>query len=76
MRQIILYFILGALAFSSYANQTPIYEPLQPRLDDANQHIAPALASGSHLKVFLPSVAYLYISHAINGALTRPANND
>jgi peptide/nickel transport system substrate-binding protein len=75
MRQIILYLLLGLLTFSSYANQIPFYEPLQPRLDDANQHVAPALARGSHLKVFLPSVAYLYISHAINGALTRPANN-
>jgi ABC-type transport system substrate-binding protein len=75
MRQIISYLILGLLTFSSYADQVLFHEPLQPREDDAAQHLAPALASGSHLKVFLPSVAYLYISHAINGALTRPANN-
>ncbi|MEZ8140967.1 peptide ABC transporter substrate-binding protein [Enterovibrio norvegicus FF-33] len=31
---------------------------------------------GSHLKVFIPSLPYLYISHSINGALLRPANND
>jgi len=74
MRQIILYLILGS-TFSSYANQVSFHEPLQPRLDDANQHLSPDLISGSHLKVFLPSVAYLYISHSINGALTRPANN-
>jgi peptide/nickel transport system substrate-binding protein len=30
---------------------------------------------GSHLKVFIPSLPYIYISHAINGALLRPANN-
>ena len=74
MRQIILYLILGS-TFSSYANQVSFHEPLQPRLDDANQHLSSDLISGSHLKVFLPSVAYLYISHSINGALTRPANN-
>ena len=31
---------------------------------------------GSHLKVFIPSLPYIYISHSINGALLRPANND
>lgn len=30
---------------------------------------------GSHIKVFIPSLPYIYISHAINGALLRPANN-
>ncbi|QDF67020.1 ABC transporter substrate-binding protein [Shewanella sp. SNU WT4] len=32
--------------------------------------------AGSHLKVFIPSLPYIYISHAINSALIRPANND
>jgi len=31
---------------------------------------------GSHIKVFIPSLPYIYISHAINGALLRPAGND
>ncbi|MBV7316361.1 ABC transporter substrate-binding protein [Shewanella sp. NIFS-20-20] len=30
---------------------------------------------GSHLKVFIPSLPYIYTSHAINSALIRPANN-
>ena len=30
---------------------------------------------GSHVKVFIPSLPYIYISHAINGALIRPSNN-
>jgi ABC-type transport system substrate-binding protein len=78
MRQIILFLVLGLFTLFSYAAENvslPIYEPLQPRQDDAIQQVVPRLTSGSHLKVFLPSVAYLYISHAINGALTRPANN-
>ncbi|MGI2257899.1 ABC transporter substrate-binding protein [Shewanella sp. GXUN23E] len=32
--------------------------------------------AGSHLKVFIPSLPYIYISHSINAALLRPANND
>jgi peptide/nickel transport system substrate-binding protein len=30
---------------------------------------------GSHIKVFIPSLPYIYTSHAINGALLRPADN-
>jgi ABC-type transport system substrate-binding protein len=36
----------------------------------------PALVPGSHLKIYLPSLPYLYVSHAINGAFFRPANNE
>lgn len=78
MQQIILYLALGCLVFISGIVENislAFYEPLQPRQDDAEQHLAPRLASGSHLQVFLPSLAYVYVSHAINGALTRPANN-
>lgn len=31
---------------------------------------------GSHIKVFIPSLPYIYISHAINGALLRPEDNE
>lgn len=31
---------------------------------------------GSHIKVYIPSLPYIYISHAINGALLRPADNE
>ncbi|WP_269748187.1 ABC transporter substrate-binding protein [Enterovibrio coralii] len=31
---------------------------------------------GSHLKVFIPSLPYIYISHSINAALLKPANNE
>ena len=34
------------------------------------------LLPGSHVKVYIPSLPYLYISHAINGALIRPADNE
>lgn len=29
----------------------------------------------SHIKVYIPSLPYLYVSHALNGALIKPANN-
>jgi len=77
MQKIFLFIVLEMLVIVSFAKENIplIYEPLQMREDDAAQHIAPTRAKGSHLNVFLPSVAYLYISHAINGALIRPANN-
>ncbi len=31
---------------------------------------------GSHIKVFIPSLPYIYTSHATNGALLRPADNE
>jgi len=34
------------------------------------------LREGSHVKLFLPNLPYLAISHAINASLVRPANNE
>ncbi|WP_434362869.1 ABC transporter substrate-binding protein [Parasalinivibrio latis] len=31
---------------------------------------------GSHIKVFIPSLPYIVVSHSINGALLKPANNE
>lgn len=31
---------------------------------------------GSHVKLYIPNLPYLAISHAVNGALLRPANNE
>lgn len=31
---------------------------------------------GSHVKVFIPSLPYLYTSHSINGALIKPSDNE
>ena len=35
-----------------------------------------SVVPGSHVKVYIPSLAYIYTSHAINGALLRPADNE
>ncbi len=34
-----------------------------------------AATPGSHVKIYIPSLPYLYISHAINGSLIKPADN-
>ena len=51
------------------------FNPLVLRQDDAPNRKAPQLAPGSQIKIYIPSLPYIYISHAINGALLRPANN-
>lgn len=48
-------------------------EPLQLRPDPAKTAALPLRQPGSHLKVFLPSLPYLAISHSINGMLVRPS---
>lgn len=53
----------------------PIH-PTALRPDSAPQRVTQGLVKGSHLKVFLPSLPYLYTSHAINGALVKPSDNE
>lgn len=65
-----LFFLAPALG------QPDPIRPLVLRADDAPQRALAGLVKGSHVKVFLPSLPYLYTSHAINGALTRPSDND
>jgi peptide/nickel transport system substrate-binding protein len=50
-------------------------EPLTLRDDDAPNREVKGLVKGSHVKVFIPSLPYLYTSHAINGALIKPSND-
>ncbi len=44
--------------------------------DTAPSKVNGELRSGSHVKLFLPNLPYLAISHAINASLVRPANNE
>ena len=44
--------------------------------DPAPAEITGELRPGSHLKLFLPNLPYLAISHAINASLVRPADNE
>lgn len=52
------------------------FEPLVLRPDDAQTRVAAPLTKGSHLRVYIPSLSYIYTSHSINGAFFRPANNE
>ncbi len=56
--------------------QTDAIRPITLRPDDAHERVAHGLVKGSHLKVFLPSLPYLYTSHAINGALIKPSDEE
>jgi ABC-type transport system substrate-binding protein len=44
--------------------------------DPAPAEVTNGLRKGSHVKLFLPNLPYLAISHAINASLVRPANNE
>ncbi|MBD3853999.1 MAG: hypothetical protein IFJ96_04395 [Acidobacteria bacterium] len=44
--------------------------------DPAPGEVTGKFRQGSHVKLFLPNLPYLAISHAINASLVRPANND
>lgn len=73
---VLLLFNSLALAAAEMETATPQkIEPLQFRLDDSATRTVPKLTPGSHLRVYLPSLPYLYVSHAINGAFFRPAND-
>lgn len=53
-----------------------LYEALELRDDDSESRVAPQLSPGSHIKVSIPSLPYIYTSHAISSGLIRPANNE
>jgi ABC-type transport system substrate-binding protein len=65
---------IGAVSIAPSAEQ-PI-KPLELRRDDAPDRVKPGRVKGSHIKVFIPSLPYLYTSHAINGALIKPSDNE
>lgn len=44
--------------------------------DPSPGEVTGRLREGSHIKLFLPNLPYLAISHAVNASLVRPANND
>ncbi len=64
--------LMSALCVRMHAQSI---EPLTLRQDDAPSRVGPGLVKGSHVKVFIPSLPYLYTSHSINGALIKPSNN-
>jgi len=76
-RRRILAGLSGATAASllgpRIADAVTTHDPLRLRTDDVGENLAEPLAPGSHVKVFLPNLPYIYTSHAINAGLLRPA---
>lgn len=65
-----------SLAMADPPDAPRILQPLTLRPDNAAQRAQPGLVAGSHIKVFIPSLPYLYTSHSINGALIKPSDNE
>lgn len=53
-----------------------IYSHSRGRRDTAPDRVSGSFLKGSHVKLFVPNLPYLAISHSINAALVRPANNE
>ncbi len=71
---VVVFTILSQALFSlsSLAGQSDI--GLQ--VDNTIAEVDGTFKPGSHVKLYLPNLPYLAISHAVNGALLRPANNE
>lgn len=63
-------------ALSSADAQSTVIQPLTLRADDSPERARSGLVKGSHVKVFIPSLPYLYTSHSINAALIKPSDNE
>ena len=50
-------------------------KPIELRADDSESRLAPVRAPGSEIKIFLPSLPYLAITHSINGFLVKPSDS-
>ena len=70
--------MLISIALLSITVQTAQGEPPDIGLaaDPSPSEVTGEMRVGSHVKLFLPNLPYLSISHAINAALVRPSNND
>lgn len=77
--QLLLIIVSCTLAYGvihrQVCGQSDSVKPIELRTDDAWNRASTTLVKGSHVKVFIPSLPYLYTSHAVNGALIRPAAN-
>ena len=63
--------------FPTWTRAEPaLVTPLELRRDEAPQRVLSGLVPGSHVKVFIPSLPYLYTSHSVNGALIKPSDNE
>lgn len=59
------------IIFLTTLNADPLY-----RNDDASRISIDKQVPGSHIKVYIPTMPYLYLSKLINGTLVRSSDND
>ena len=70
--------LIGAMVRAP-AQTAPAARPLNEpaRIEDpAPNRVTGKFRKGSHVKLFLPYLPYLAITHSINSTLARPANNE
>ena len=71
--------LLAALFLSALAINTQVAHAALPDIglvtDPAPAEVTNRLRKGSHVKLFLPNLPYLSISHAVNASLVRPADH-
>ncbi len=75
------FFLLVVVLFTGPQSVATPFTPSAPpdiglATDPAPDAVSGELVSDSHVKIFLPNLPYLAISHAINASLVRPANNE
>ena len=66
-------FLLGCLVQLLYASEWR--EPFSYRNDDTQANLINERVVGSHIRVFFPTMPYLYVSKLINGTLVRSSGN-
>ena len=73
----IVWTLLAVFIFPAWTpGESAPVKPLELGRDGAPQRVLPGLVKGSHVKVFIPSLPYLYTSHSVNGALIKPSDNE
>lgn len=63
------------LVFMSFGYAGEWKNPFYYRSDDTASMLINERVSGSHIKVFLPTMPYLYVSKLVNGTLVRSSGN-
>ncbi len=68
--------VLMVLALFSCYSQAQDVNRIGLRADSSRASMDGSRKSGSHIKLFLPNLPYLAISHSVNAGLVRPADNE
>jgi len=67
--------VLLLMLFSDFCQGQQV-NPIGLRADTSRESMDGSRKQGSHVKIFLPYLPYLAISHSVNAGLVRPADNE